>query len=191
MDSEAVVPESGSVSESVVSESVVSESAPESAPPRLARVLGEHVLLEAAGADAGRLDDLAYLERAVGNAVSGAGLTLVLLKAHRFAPQGVSVVAVLAESHLTVHTWPELGYAAVDAYTCGAENKRKARAAAVAVAEAVRARGYHVRKIERGVPSGEALREAAAGRRRRRRRAAAKGQASGVVGARAADSGEL
>lgn len=122
------------------------------------------MLLEAAGADASKLDDLEFLERSVGSAISGAGLTVVLIKAHRFAPQGVSVVAVLAESHLSVHTWPELGYAAIDAYTCGVENKAKARVAAVAVAEAVAAQDYHVSTVARGIPSDKTLREAARSR---------------------------
>ena len=130
----------------------------------LARVLGEHVLLEATAADSARLDDLAFVERAVAEACSEADLTVVLLKAHRFAPQGVSVVAVLAESHLSVHTWPELGYAAIDAYTCGVENKAKARVAAVAVAEAVAAQDYHVSTVARGIPSDKTLREAARSR---------------------------
>lgn len=45
--------------------------------------------------------------------------TIVQTVTHRFTPQGVSVVVVLEESHLSIHTWPEVGYAAVDMYTCG------------------------------------------------------------------------
>ena len=131
--------------------------------PELARPLGEHVLLEAVAASADRLDDVEFVRDAVAEACRVADLTVVFLKAHRFAPQGVSVVAVLAESHLSVHTWPELGYAAIDAYTCGLKPGQEGRAlkAATHVAEQVQAEDYHVSTVARGIPTVASLREAA------------------------------
>ena len=132
-------------------------------PPELARPLGEHVLLEAVAASADKLDDVEFVRDAVAEACRLADLTVVFLKAHRFAPQGVSVVAVLAESHLSVHTWPELGYAAIDAYTCGLKPGQEGRAlkAATHVAERVQAEDYHVSTVARGIPTVASLREAA------------------------------
>lgn len=52
-------------------------------------------------------------------AALAAGATIVNVAFHRFVPQGVSGVVVVQESHLSIHTWPELGYAAVDFFTCG------------------------------------------------------------------------
>ena len=53
------------------------------------------------------------------DAVDSCGATLICVKTHKFSPQGVTGVAVLAESHISIHTWPELGYAAMDIFTCG------------------------------------------------------------------------
>ena len=51
--------------------------------------------------------------------VTTCGATLLHIHTHRFSPQGVSGVAVLAESHISVHTWPEIGYGAFDVFMCG------------------------------------------------------------------------
>lgn len=53
------------------------------------------------------------------DAVKACGATLICVKTHKFSPQGVTGVAVLSESHISIHTWPELGYAAMDVFTCG------------------------------------------------------------------------
>jgi S-adenosylmethionine decarboxylase proenzyme len=65
------------------------------------------------------LDDAGALEVCFRNCAETGGATLVSSHFHRFSPQGVSGVVVIAESHLTIHTWPEHGYAAVDVFTCG------------------------------------------------------------------------
>ncbi|HEU68061.1 MAG TPA: adenosylmethionine decarboxylase [Candidatus Acetothermia bacterium] len=54
-------------------------------------------------------------------AADRAGATLLDIQVHRFSPHGISAVAVLAESHISVHTWPERGYVALDVFTCGEE----------------------------------------------------------------------
>jgi len=52
-------------------------------------------------------------------AVQASGATLIQPFFHKFAPQGVSGVVIISESHFSIHTWPEYGYAAVDVFTCG------------------------------------------------------------------------
>jgi S-adenosylmethionine decarboxylase len=78
---------------------------------------GTHLIIDLY--DAVRLDDLAHIEAAMRDCVEQAGATLLHMHLHRFEPHGVSGVAVLAESHISVHTWPERGYAAFDAFMCG------------------------------------------------------------------------
>ena len=86
-------------------------------------------------------------------ACASANLTVVNVKAHRFAPQGVSVVAILAESHLSVHTWPEKSYASVDCYTCGLETPGRAEHAARFVARALESSHFHISRVPRGIPA--------------------------------------
>jgi spermidine synthase len=65
------------------------------------------------------LDDPAHLEKALNEAALAAGATVLDATFHRFSPCGVTGVLVLQESHLTIHTWPERAFAAVDLFTCG------------------------------------------------------------------------
>ncbi len=70
--------------------------------------------------EASHLDDKDFIERALTNAVKAGGATLLHIYLHVFTPSGgVSGVAVLAESHISVHTWPERGLAAFDVFMCG------------------------------------------------------------------------
>lgn len=80
---------------------------------------GRHLLAEYHGCAPGRLDDQAHIEGLMRRAAEVAGATVVACVFHRFAPQGVTGVVIIEESHLSVHTWPEHGYAAVDFFTCG------------------------------------------------------------------------
>ncbi|GBD43414.1 S-adenosylmethionine decarboxylase proenzyme [bacterium HR40] len=83
------------------------------------RFAGTHLILDLW--DAERLDDLAHIERTLRQCVAAARATLLHIHLHAFTPNGgVSGVAVLAESHISVHTWPERGYAAFDVFMCGA-----------------------------------------------------------------------
>ena len=120
---------------------------------QLRETLGEHVLLEASRASPAVLDDLAAVTSAVTGACASANLTVIDVKAHRFAPQGVSVVAILAESHLRVHPWPEKSYASVDCYTCGLEKPGRAEHAARFVAQALESSQFHISRVPRGIPS--------------------------------------
>ena len=79
---------------------------------------GTHLIIDLWGAS--RLDDLDHIELALRDAVLATGATLLHIHLHHFTPNGgVSGVAVLAESHISIHTWPERGYAALDVFMCG------------------------------------------------------------------------
>jgi S-adenosylmethionine decarboxylase len=78
---------------------------------------GTHLIIEVIGGEG--LDDEARIQRAFRDCVDDCGATLLHIHTHKFSPQGVSGVAVLAESHISVHTWPEVGYAAFDVFMCG------------------------------------------------------------------------
>lgn len=81
--------------------------------------LGTHLLVEYHGCDLAVLDDIAAVRTMMRAAAEAAGATVVAEVFQPFAPQGITGVIVIEESHFSVHTWPECGYAAVDFYTCG------------------------------------------------------------------------
>ncbi len=80
---------------------------------------GIHIICELSGCDAQILSDVELIRKTMVDAAKEANATVLLDAFHRFQPQGVSGVVVIQESHLSIHTWPESGYAAVDFYTCG------------------------------------------------------------------------
>ena len=77
-----------------------------------------HLLIEFWGCESG-IDDPATVREAITEAVESINATLIDLKVHRYLPQGVTGLAMLAESHFSVHTWPEHSYLAADIFTCG------------------------------------------------------------------------
>jgi S-adenosylmethionine decarboxylase len=81
--------------------------------------VGTHCILELYGCNHALLDDADYIQQSLRNAATTAGATFLKETCHRFDPQGVTALALLAESHISIHTWPESGYAAVDVFTCG------------------------------------------------------------------------
>jgi S-adenosylmethionine decarboxylase proenzyme len=81
--------------------------------------LGRHLLAEYYDCNANVLNNPSLIENLMKQAAEVCGATIVQNCFHRFSPYGVSGVVVIAESHLTIHTWPEHGYASVDLYTCG------------------------------------------------------------------------
>jgi S-adenosylmethionine decarboxylase len=79
---------------------------------------GTHLIVDLFGAK--RIDDIAFIERTLKRCVDVAGATLLHTHLHHFTPNGgVSGVAVLAESHISIHSWPEAEYAALDIFMCG------------------------------------------------------------------------
>lgn len=86
---------------------------------------GSHLIIDLWEAEG--LDDKVRIEKAMRDAVDAAGATLLHIHLHTFTPNGgISGVAVLAESHISVHTWPERGYAAFDVFMCGDAEPKKA-----------------------------------------------------------------
>jgi S-adenosylmethionine decarboxylase proenzyme len=80
---------------------------------------GTHYLLDLFGCSSPILDDELGLVALAAEAAAKAGATVLATHHHRFEPHGVSAICVLAESHLSIHTWPEIGTATIDVYTCG------------------------------------------------------------------------
>jgi S-adenosylmethionine decarboxylase len=80
---------------------------------------GKHVLLDMTGLPEGRLNAPGFLQETMRAALMGEGATILQEVVHRFEPQGVTVVFVLAESHASLHTYPEHGALMADFFTCG------------------------------------------------------------------------
>ncbi|MBN1595827.1 S-adenosylmethionine decarboxylase proenzyme [candidate division FCPU426 bacterium] len=85
------------------------------------KALGRHILLELHGCDSNILKDHEQIAEIMKSAALAAKATIVKSVFHHFNPYGVSGVVVIAESHLSIHTWPEHGFAALDFFTCGDE----------------------------------------------------------------------
>ena len=85
----------------------------------------KHILFTLKGCSSDLLDDENYIREVVYHASVQSNSTLLALNSHKFDPQGVTCVAMLAESHISIHTWPELGMAVCDIFTCGDHTKPK------------------------------------------------------------------
>lgn len=83
------------------------------------RFLGKHLILELRGADKNKLDNPDFIKQTLHKAAKAAGVTVMRTQICKFEPQGVSGIVFIAESHISVHTWPEFKMAAVDIFTCG------------------------------------------------------------------------
>ncbi|ARA98844.1 MULTISPECIES: adenosylmethionine decarboxylase [Geobacillus] len=81
--------------------------------------MGRHVISELWGCDFDKLNDIDFIEKTFVDAALKSGAEIREVAFHKFAPQGVSGVVIISESHLTIHTFPEHGYASIDVYTCG------------------------------------------------------------------------
>ena len=79
----------------------------------------KHLLLELYRCDYDRLNDESFLRCTLNRAAKLANATVLNLISNKFEPQGVTAIALLAESHISIHTWPESNYSAVDIFTCG------------------------------------------------------------------------
>ena len=111
------------------------------------RCAGVHLIVDLHGGK--RLDDIDHIEATLRRCVEAARATLLHIHLHHFQPNGVSGVVVLAESHLSIHTWPEAGYAALDIFMCGSADpdacipvlREAFSATRVGVGELLRGRG--------------------------------------------------
>ncbi|ALS79056.1 MULTISPECIES: adenosylmethionine decarboxylase [Planococcus] len=81
--------------------------------------MGRHVIAELWQCDFDKLNDMDFIEQTFVDAALKSGAEVREVAFHKFAPQGVSGVVIISESHLTIHSFPEHGYASVDVYTCG------------------------------------------------------------------------
>nr|WP_281256993.1 adenosylmethionine decarboxylase [Calothrix elsteri] len=81
--------------------------------------VGTHCMLELYGCPVELLNDVEFIKQTLVDAAEIARSTLLERITHQFHPQGVTALALLAESHISIHTWPENGYIAADVFTCG------------------------------------------------------------------------
>jgi S-adenosylmethionine decarboxylase len=116
---------------------------------------GTHFVVEYSGCDRGILDDEAAVEALLVKAAESTGATIVARVFHRFRPSGVTGCVMLADSHLTIHTWPECGYASVDLYTSRVWDPHRANAM---LEEGLRAEDSQILVVDRGLPGPEKMR---------------------------------
>ncbi|MBA9025849.1 MULTISPECIES: adenosylmethionine decarboxylase [Bacillaceae] len=110
--------------------------------------MGRHVISELWGCDFEKLNDMDYIERVFVDAALKSGAEVREVAFHKFAPQGVSGVVIISESHLTIHSFPEHGYASIDVYTCGDLNPN---VAANYIADALNAEIRENMELPRGM----------------------------------------
>jgi S-adenosylmethionine decarboxylase len=80
---------------------------------------GRHVAVDTWGVDFELLNNAQFLEAQLVEAAEACGATVMSVQSKQFEPQGATVLVLLSESHLSIHTYPERGFAAIDCYTCG------------------------------------------------------------------------
>jgi S-adenosylmethionine decarboxylase len=111
--------------------------------------LGRHILVELYDCDRQTLNDLDLIREVMLQAAMDCGAVVLGDSFHRFSPQGVSGVVVIAESHISIHTWPEYGYAAADVFTCGTSVNPEI--AAGVLIEKLGSKNHTLTEIQRGV----------------------------------------
>lgn len=110
--------------------------------------IGRHCVLELYGCSEAVLNDHELIRNALREAAEAAGATFLGEVSHQFTPQGVTALALLAESHISIHTWPETGYAAADVFTCG--DHTMPQRACEHLANALKPRSYEIQQFARG-----------------------------------------
>ena len=111
----------------------------------------KHLLLELYRCDFEKLNDESFLRCTLTRASKLANATVLNLISNKFEPQGVTAIALLAESHISIHTWPESSYSAADIFTCG-QNMLPELASKYLI-EALKAEEHFLRVIERNPPA--------------------------------------
>ncbi len=111
----------------------------------------KHLLLELYRCDCEKLNDESFLRCTLNRAAKLANATVLNLMSNKFEPQGVTAIALLAESHISIHTWPESYYSAVDIFTCG--KNMMPELASQYLIESLMAKEHALRVIERNPPS--------------------------------------
>ena len=85
-------------------------------------IIGRHLTIDMYGCVFERLDNIDSIKEALSSAIKEGNMTLLSFTCHKFEPQGLTVLALLAEGHMTVHTYPAMSYTAIDVFTCGEES---------------------------------------------------------------------
>jgi len=111
----------------------------------------KHLLLELYRCDREKLNDESFLRCTLNRAAKLANANVLNLISNKFEPQGVTAIALLVESHISIHTWPESNYSAVDIFTCG-QNMMPELASQYLI-ESLIAKEHSLRVIERNPPS--------------------------------------
>ena len=117
------------------------------------KALGTHIVCELSGCNAAMLTDVDAVAEMMEQAALEANATPIEKAFHRFQPQGVSGVVVIQESHLSIHTWHETGYAAMDFYTCG--DHTDPWLACEHAAQALRATSVLATELKRGIEKSD------------------------------------
>ena len=112
----------------------------------------KHLLLELYGCDYEKLNDESFLRCSLNRAAKLAKATVLNLISNKFEPQGVTAIALLAESHISIHSWPESNYSAVDIFTCG-QNMQPDKSCKYLI-KALIAEEHLLRVINRNPPRG-------------------------------------
>ena len=111
----------------------------------------KHLLLELYRCHYDKLNDESFLRCALNRAAKLANATVLNLMSNKFEPQGVTAIALLAESHISIHTWPESNYSAVDIFTCG--QNMLPEIASQYLIDVLKAEEHSLRVIERNPPA--------------------------------------
>jgi S-adenosylmethionine decarboxylase len=127
------------------------------------KALGTHIIVELSDCNSKILSDVDLVADILVSAAKEANAEVLQTAFHRFMPQGVSGVVVIAESHLSIHTWPEYGYAAMDIYTCG--DKTDPWRACRYAAEKFGAKQMLTTEVRRGLPDESGVFSHVVGRR--------------------------
>ncbi|KSU83687.1 adenosylmethionine decarboxylase [Fictibacillus enclensis] len=111
--------------------------------------MGRHVIAELWGCNSEKLNDMKFIEETFVDAALRAGAEVREVAFHKFAPHGVSGVVIISESHLTIHSFPEHGYASIDVYTCG--DRIDPNVAADYISQALEANSRENLEVPRGM----------------------------------------
>lgn len=113
------------------------------------KALGNHLIVELYNCDPELIDSLDYVKSVMIRSADISGATIVKDVFHRFSPQGVTGVIVIAESHFSIHTWPEYGYCSVDIFTCG--ERIDSEKALTYIKDKFKSQSISVSEIKRGL----------------------------------------
>lgn len=116
--------------------------------PKMYLPYGTHLIIDISGCDARELDDLEYLKGVMVDAAKASDMHIVTTAEKKFIPVGVSVILLLEESHMSIHTYPLFGAAMLDIFTCGEKDALKAFAVIV---KRIRHEYVILNKMSRGV----------------------------------------